>query len=338
MAILATVTLLTIIAGFLGVREARNIRATREEMAGVIEETKSLRDKLENDLSSLTRDFETLVQVAHLFHEGQQAYGEGNFPKAIGYFNDALEYQPDNHRILARLGRCYTSLGNLSRAEHYLTRALRANPEDPAILRALAANARYVDPPKALDLIQRAIDSDPSDPESWSYFGLLLRDLDDYQESLVAVEESCRLNPSDPIAQYFRALLEERLGHRDTAALILVEACSNLDLLERSHRIKPIWANALRWAHSVVVSLDDGVEIARDIVKQATEPRTALAVVGHMAFLLGPSVVDSGGQLHPSLACFELNLVREYASLIAEQRSVEASLLNQCEQIANGSK
>lgn len=311
--VLAFVTLITIVGAFLGIREARNVRAARDEMRQSVDETKLLRDQLQEKVANIGKEFEQLVQAAHLFHEGQTAYSAGSFDQAIRYFEDALEYQPDNVRMLTRLGRCYTNKNFNARAEHYLRRALSANPDDADALRALATNRRYADLDSAIELAQKSVDLEPKNAENWNYVGLLLRDSGSFKESLNAHNEALRLIPTDPSTAFFVALLERRLGSHDAALHCLIEANSHVDFMVRTRRIKPLWANTVRWGLARIRTPDlhdvESVRLAELLAADANEDRTRAAVLGHMIFFLGDLTINDRQELHPCLSCFPRRLV-----------------------------
>ena len=187
------------------------------------------------ELLSIGSEFEALVQVAHLFHEGQTAYANSDYDRAIGFFNDALALRPDNIRFLIRLGRCYTNKGSPSRAEHYLRTAMQLDPNDMDAVRALAASRRYQDLPEAISYAEQAANAQPANAENSNYLGLLLRDEQPLSREAVRAHREA-LNVAtldDPINLFYLAALSYRLAKHDdakhlhTLMLPLTWLCSN---------------------------------------------------------------------------------------------------------------
>ena len=272
--------------------------------------------RLEEQLQSMRTDFETLVQVAHLFHEGQAAYDRGEYSRAVAFFQDALALQPNNARILTRLGRCYTNLGNLPRAEHFLRLALEQDGDDMDVLRALAIARRFTDPDEALEFARTAAYTDSSDCENWNYLGLLLRDRGHYREALASHCEAEEVAPGDPLTLFYIATLHWALGEDGEAIARVVEARSNVERLERTRRIRPLWAAVVRWAAAYLADPveESAILLAEQLAELSIYERNRAAVIRHMLFVLGAGAPERAVD-HPCLRAFPDD---EVAAIVGE--------------------
>src|SRR5690606_28934071 len=53
------------------------------------------------------------------------------FPESEAAFLRALEYEPENHRILTDLGKLYRNMGEYEKAEAVLAESIALEPNDP---------------------------------------------------------------------------------------------------------------------------------------------------------------------------------------------------------------
>jgi tetratricopeptide (TPR) repeat protein len=68
--------------------------------------------------------------VDYYLDQGENAMSWSNFQSGIESYNKALQYQPNNGYILARLGACYMWMEQYETAQSYLDRALACGGQD----------------------------------------------------------------------------------------------------------------------------------------------------------------------------------------------------------------
>ena len=73
------------------------------------------------------------VSASDLVQRGDSAYLEGNFSKAIEYYQDALTQEGSSASLLYNLGNAYVKNGDSGSAVIYYLRALRLNPSSEDI-------------------------------------------------------------------------------------------------------------------------------------------------------------------------------------------------------------
>lgn len=286
--VIAFVTLLIAIAAFFGIREASLLRKLNKETRTILKKAEATRTALEARLETFALEFESLVLAAHLFNEGQSAYNATDYDKAIIFYEDALKLQPDNSKIMVRLARALTNKGMNSRAERYLRSATQKDPSNAAAWIALSTTRRYVDLPEAISFAEKAIELDEKSLDAWNYLGLLMRDARRYEEALNAHEEAQRINPLDAITCFYRALLLFKLGNKLEAKHAIYEAFAQSQTLQKTGRIKKIWAQCVEWGYrrSLDTVSDDqaALEIAVDLAAACKESRNRQALISHFAF------------------------------------------------------
>lgn len=88
-------------------------------------------------LSALEREGKPELAATGYFLAGKHETDSGNFPKAKGYFEAALRFQPDNSTLLTYYAACLFRTGHAPEAVTYAERAVRANPDSPDALAML---------------------------------------------------------------------------------------------------------------------------------------------------------------------------------------------------------
>lgn len=303
------VTVVTLFIGAIaifGIREAKDVRKLSKQLKAELKESRRTKTALESRLKGLEAEFETFVLAAHLFHEGETAYLAADYDRAISYYEEVLTLQPDNGKVHIRLARALTNKGFYSRAERSLRIALQRDDKNSDALRALATIKRYVDLNEAIDLTEKALLCDDSSADNWNYLGLLLRDARRYEESFNAHNEALRIVPTDGITCFFKALSTLHLGHTEEANHLFYEAHLRSESLQKTNRVKPIWAMVIEWAylHNLDnrVSEEEAVTLARRLAEKCKEKRNRQAVLSHMLFYLHTKNIDV--RMDPSISAF----------------------------------
>jgi tetratricopeptide (TPR) repeat protein len=295
-ALITLVALLLAVAAFFGWREARDARRRNKRLRDEVRETTRMREQLERRLASLETELESLVLVAHLFNEGQTAYGKGEYDRAAIFYEDALALQPENAKIQVRLARTLINKGLIGRADHLLRTAAKKDPNNADAWRALATSRRYVDRSEAIRYMDTALELDGKSADNWNYLGLLLRDDKRYEEALAAHEEAVRLTPTEPTSHFYMALLLIQLKRFDRASHELYEANAKVQAQRSSGRIRPIWAMTIEWAyHRNIDSPQEETAaraVAEQLIGQCREARNRQAVLSHLVFYVCAKELD----------------------------------------------
>lgn len=284
--IIAALTLILAATAIVGARSLREVRSVNSSMQAEATQMAAVRDEIGRELTRVQNEFETLVLVAHLYNEGQNAYSDADYDRASAFYIDALELQPDNVKIRVRLARTYINQGLVFQAESLLRNISSNSPTNADAWRALATVYRYSDRSKALEAMQTSLQLDPSADESWNYLGLLLRDADKDDEAIAAHQQALRLNPGDPIAHFYSGLLQAKNGSARSAAS-LDQAHARVDALRRTRRIKTIWADTIDWAYFVsVADHHEAIRLAGTLARKADSARNRRAILQHMIYYL----------------------------------------------------
>jgi tetratricopeptide (TPR) repeat protein len=284
-------TLGTAVAALFGFSELRKAReraaATQKQMADRLREIEELASLWGKAVQDADARVEATVQSAYGFNQGQEAYSEGNYQRAVDCFRRASKLQPRSTSILCRLGRAYTNLGDPKMAESAFRSALQVDSSCDEAYRGLALADRYDDLDKALEHAQSAAKVGPNDLKNWNCLGLLLRDKGQIDEALKAHERARLIDGRQRITAFYLALLYAAKQRTELAGEYIINATKDLELDESYGRIKPLWAAVLHWARTVF-NHDD--ELASDWAHRAAvscqSVRRAHEVRGHMLFLL----------------------------------------------------
>jgi tetratricopeptide (TPR) repeat protein len=288
--LVAILTLGTAAVGFFGFSELRRAReraaATQKQMADRLREIEGLADRWENTIQEADTRLEAIVQGAYGFNQGQEAYAEGNYQRAVDCFRRASQLQPRNTAIQYKLGRSYTNIGELEKAENAFHKVLEIDPGCSEAYRGIAIASRYDDLAKALINAQLAVEVDATDLKNWNCLGLLLRDDNNNKDAIDAHKRAYRLDETQRITSFYLALLyaDAKIA---TARDYMHEATADLDQDQHYGRIKPLWAAVLKWAHAVFNGNDeDAGRWAQEAASACQTLRRIHEVRGHMLYLL----------------------------------------------------
>ncbi|WP_285104001.1 tetratricopeptide repeat protein [Promicromonospora sp. MEB111] len=289
MAAITVITFALAIVAVLGVRTLNEVRRDRDSLRTELAEASRRRAELDERLHAFEQESERIVLAAHLFNEGQSAYVEADYDRAISYYQQALEIQPGNGRIRVRLARSYINKGINRVAEAVLEAADPNDIDSAGTWRALATAYRYEAPDRAMDNILKAIRVDGSSYESWDYLGLLLRDQKRWAEALEAHRRALSLAPMEPTSSFFAALVALKDGDAGGSRTLLADAAKGVQLKRQSGRIKRAWADVIEWAYEysrgTASSRAKALRIAKQMARYSVA-RNRQAVLGHMEFYL----------------------------------------------------
>ncbi|MDG4764031.1 tetratricopeptide repeat protein [Solwaraspora sp. WMMD406] len=251
------------------------------------EQVHLLIEDMQSRLSDFDQRLTTQVEVSYLFNQGEAAYWEGYYEKAVEFLRRAVELDPRNPRVRYRLGRSLTNLGEDAAAEQELTTAMAYKLPADGAERALALLHRYAQPDRALSYARLATKHGPHDAQNWNCLGLLLRDNGDFAAARDAHQQANRLDHDLVSTPFFLALLAaqaQALPHaRDRSA----EAINRLDSSERRAKIKPMWAALIRWTDEVLRgNYAEADHHAAVLYQTCQSARRARELCDHMDFLL----------------------------------------------------
>src|SRR5947199_1090892 len=90
-----------------------------------------------------SEEVQKFTKAAHYFTLATEAYKIGDNRSAIELYLRVLQLQPNNTRVLERIGRAYSNLSDSKKAIKYLMQALAIDPTNIPALRSLALIYRY---------------------------------------------------------------------------------------------------------------------------------------------------------------------------------------------------
>ena len=144
-----------------------------------------------------------LSQDFYLYH-GAAYERTGNIKKAEEIFEECLQIYPDSHHILNYQAYMWAEAGtNLDKALHYINRALKLKPVNPAYIDTLGwiyfKQKKY---DEALRYIKKARKLIGPDPEILHHLGDIYYALDDTQQAVANWKRSYRLDPGNKIVAH----------------------------------------------------------------------------------------------------------------------------------------
>jgi tetratricopeptide (TPR) repeat protein len=145
------------------------------------------------------------------FMLGYQAELSQDTDRAIQEYLATLRTDPSAQSVKARLAGLYFSLGDLSNAQRYANEAAEGVGQDAQLLTQVATILTSVGQgDRAVALLDRAIEQDPTASEAYFAKGLLLLNLKRLPEAEQAIRAGIAKAPESPVGQYHlgRVLLE----------------------------------------------------------------------------------------------------------------------------------
>lgn len=222
-------------------------------------------------------DPETLRRAVFLSREAQALEKSGRLEDAAQRYQEALRVWPSLVGAWTRLGRIYLQLHDYPKAARALERAVESDPSNPALLNDLGVAYLYQNRiPAAAEFFQSALDVDPQ--YAPALFNLVLCALasEDLQKAREHLESYLRLRPDDSRALKEKAYLLSREGHYSEA----------LSLLKRALVHDPDWP-ALYFDAAAAAALLGDLGSALDYLRKAeliTTPREIYRVYLQPAF------------------------------------------------------
>ncbi len=235
----------------------------------------------------------TLMEASYYFDLATDAYNIGDNLHAIEYYKRALQLQPDNIKVMERLGRAYSNLNDMVNAIKYLNDALKIDPQNVPALRSLALCYRYSDKPKAIEYLKRSLAINSGGYEAWDFLGLLYRDQifqdQKYIDEAISAHENALAINKRPETEFYLSilLLYSPKGDKIRAKALMLSAYQ--DTLEQEHdlRIRPVWKILIHAGIPIIEGeKEEALEIIRTLTSYITTQRIYEALKGHLQFLL----------------------------------------------------
>lgn len=251
------------------------------------EEERQIFDKrLDLLMAHYEQENQKFMEATYNFTQGKQAYMEGDDIHAIDYFWKALQLQPNNVRILERLGRTYSNRNDMRQAIYYLEQALKYDPQHEAALRSLALCYRYTEPEKAIKYLELCLGINPLSYEALDFLGLIYRDQGNIDEAMRCHEKARAINER-PETDFYLSLLYASKGDKKTAFLKALTSEHNTYQQEHDQRIRPIWKNLIYAGVQIINDREEeALQYMRISQKYITTQRIYDALKDHLCFLL----------------------------------------------------
>lgn len=168
--------------------------------------------------------------MAALYRRGDAYRLQKRYDEALRDLRAANRLAPDAPQPLIAIGALFDERGDRAQAAEWYSRAASVlRDESPAVLYALAlARFRAGFPADAIDPLRRAIAREPSQAAAHYLLALVLRDVQNPDGAIAALEEAVRLSPTlMPAREELADLYRER--GRPVDELLQLQALSTAD-------------------------------------------------------------------------------------------------------------
>jgi tetratricopeptide (TPR) repeat protein len=279
-------TAIVVIAGIFGLREIKNITEVSKKADEHLGEARMLLQQLRNEVEGIGGRMNSLVEVSYLFNQGELAYREGEYEKAVEFLGRAAALDPRNVQVLYRLGRAFTNVGDDVAAPLRFKEMLELGVKTGDAERGLALVYRYTDSAQALRYARQGTRVAAGNARNWNCLGLILRDQGELAEARAAHERAAEIDDQSATTPFYLALLAagRNAEHAVTQCHVAVY---RLDQQERRGQMKMVWGHLIRWADHVLagryVQADESIPA---LTENCRSRRRVREVCGHMDFLL----------------------------------------------------
>jgi tetratricopeptide (TPR) repeat protein/serine/threonine protein kinase len=187
----------------------------------------ALRDK--GRLDEAVAEFQEAIRLKKDYAEAHCNLGfalraKGRLDEAIAAFREVRRLKPDDPWAHYNLGVALRAKGRLDEAIAEYQEAIRLKKDNAlahnslAWLLATCPDAKFRDPPLAVQLAKKAIELQPKDGGSWNTLGVAHYRARDWKASIAALEKSMELRKGgDAFDWFFLAMAHWQLGHKDEA-------------------------------------------------------------------------------------------------------------------------
>jgi tetratricopeptide (TPR) repeat protein len=245
-------------------------------------------EKVAQHTTEIENKNKTLMEASYFFDLATNAYKIGDNVRAIEYYKRSLQLQPDNIKVMERLGRAYSNLNDMESAIKYLEDALKIDPQNVTALRSLALCYRYSDRAKAIEYLKLSLDIHPEGYEAWDFLGLLYRDQKYIDEAISAHEQALRIQKRPETEFYLGILLlYSPKGDKIRARSLMLSAYQRTLEQEHDLRIRPVWKILIHAGIPIIAGKkEEALEIILSLTLYITTQRIYEALKGHLQFLL----------------------------------------------------
>lgn len=152
------------------------------------------------------------------FMMGHQAELSQDIETALKEYQAALKIDPKSREVQSRLAALYFALGDFTQAVQYAEEVGQGIGQEPQVLTQMAGIlASAGKPERALELLDKAIDSAPERGESYFPKGLILLNLKRIAEAEQAVKKGLQYSSDSPIGHYYLGRISLEAGNTDQA-------------------------------------------------------------------------------------------------------------------------
>ena len=152
------------------------------------------------------------------FMMGHQAELAQDLDTALKEYHTALKVDPNSREVKARLAALYFALGDLAQAVQYADEVGEGTGQEPQMLTHMAGIlASAGKPERALELLDKAIESDPERGESYFPKGLILLNQKRIAEAEQAVKKGLQYTSDSPIGYYYLGRISIESGNAEQA-------------------------------------------------------------------------------------------------------------------------
>ncbi len=182
------------------------------------------------------------------FMMGHQAELAQDLDTALKEYRAALQIDPKSKEVQSRLAALYFALGDLPQAVQYAEEVGQGSGQEPQMLTHMAGIlASAGKPERALELLDKAIESAPERGESYFPKGLILLNQKRIAEAEQAVKKGLQYTSDSPIGHYY-------LGRISLEAGNIEQAVANFD---RAIAVNPAFEPAYLAQASIYESRQD---------------------------------------------------------------------------------
>jgi len=272
---------------------AENLFAVQGEIATAVADAMSatlLPEEQEALAETPTQSLEAYdLYLAGRYHWHQQTAESAEL--ALGYFQQAIEVDPDYVPALAGLADTYVALiryGNLEgkegspAAQRVLERAMELDSESAEVWTSLGQlQALKLDQTGSLASLERAIELDPQNYWAWYWYWYVLDDQRRFEDALAAIETAYELEPmSRPVNQVLGYTYQRRGDFvRARQHFERVDQLVDGDITQ--------WKEAIAWVHLQAGELARAVAQARRVLALDPVNIDAMSVLVNAYIRLG---------------------------------------------------
>ena len=170
-------------------------------------------DTIYNDLIGFIANEKNYETTSVLVFQGVASYNKNKYKEAIGYYDKAIELDPNNARIYNTRGVAKDKLGKHQEAIVDYNKVIELSPNNAEAYynRGIAKN-RLGEHQKAIVDCDKAIELNPNDADYYSNRGFAKGELRQYQEEIADYNKAIELDPNNAIAYNNRGNAKNNLG------------------------------------------------------------------------------------------------------------------------------